>query len=204
MAIFSPILQGEVIEEGSQGRRLIHFNTRDVLSELETIGYAPLPPYIKRKKSQLDIHTIDLERYQTVFAHKDGSIAAPTAGLHFTRAMLDSIRARDVEVIEISLDVGLATFQPVRVERVEHHLMLEERYTISEDAARKINAAKKEKRSVNWQMIYHSYGLIQIQISELRSEYYRPLSRRSLSILTKIMTLKLSFIGWVARIHNTR
>jgi len=144
----SPTLQGEVVKEGSEGRRHIRFPTEDVLTELHKIGYAPLPPYIKRKRSQKNIRPIDLERYQTVFAHKEGSIAAPTAGLHFTPAMLNSIKAKGVEVVEITLDVGLATFQPVRAKRVEDHQMLAERHTISESAAKTINAAKKEKRQV--------------------------------------------------------
>ncbi len=145
---FSPVLQGEVINEEPEGRKHIRFATDDVLSELRTIGYAPLPPYIKQKRSQTDIRSIDLERYQTVFAHEEGSIAAPTAGLHFTPAMLNSIKAKGVEVAEITLDVGLATFQPVRAKRVEDHQMLEERYTISENAAKTINSAKKDKRPV--------------------------------------------------------
>jgi S-adenosylmethionine:tRNA ribosyltransferase-isomerase len=145
---FSSRLQGEVIKEGSEGRRHIRFATEHVLSELQTIGYAPLPPYIKRKKSQMDIRSIDLDRYQTVFALNEGSIAAPTAGLHFTPVLLNTIKAKGVEVVEITLDVGLATFQPVRAKRVEDHQMLEERYTISEDAAITINTAKKNKRPV--------------------------------------------------------
>lgn len=145
---FSPTLQGEVIKKGSEGRRHIQFTTKNVLSELKTIGYAPLPPYIKRKKSQMDMRSKDLERYQTVFAHKDGSIAAPTAGLHFTPVMLKSLKTKGVEVVEITLDVGLATFQPVRATYVEDHQMLEEKYTISDDAANTINSAKKEKRPV--------------------------------------------------------
>ena len=138
--------QGEVIREETEGRRHIRFDREDVISELKSIGYAPLPPYIKRKKSQTDIRSIDLSRYQTVFANKEGSIAAPTAGLHFTPAMLDTVKAKGVEVAEISLDVGLSTFQPVRVERVKDHKMLEEKYTISKNAARIINNAKKDKR----------------------------------------------------------
>ena len=145
---FSPRLQGEVLKEGPEGRKLIHFTAKDVVSELKTIGYAPLPPYIKRKRSQMDIRPIDLERYQTVFAHKDGSIAAPTAGLHFTPSMLDSIKAKGVKVVEITLDVGLATFQPVRATRVEDHKMLEEKLTIDENAAKTINSAKRDKRPV--------------------------------------------------------
>jgi S-adenosylmethionine:tRNA ribosyltransferase-isomerase len=96
----------------------------------------------------MDIRPIDLERYQTVFAHKDGSIAAPTAGLHFTPAMLDIIKAKGVEVVEITLDVGLATFQPVRATRVNDHQMLEERYAISDNTAKTINTAKKDSRPV--------------------------------------------------------
>jgi S-adenosylmethionine:tRNA ribosyltransferase-isomerase len=145
---FSSRLQGEVIREETEGRRHIRFATEDVISELRTIGYAPLPPYIKRKKSQIDIRSIDLDRYQTVFAQKEGSIAAPTAGLHFTPAMLNSIKAKGIEVAEITLDVGLGTFQPVRAKRVEDHQILEETYTISENAAKIINNAKKDKRSV--------------------------------------------------------
>jgi len=145
---FSPRFQGKVIREESEGRRHIRFDTEDVISELKSIGYAPLPPYIKREKSQTDIRSIDLDRYQTVFAQKDGSIAAPTAGLHFTSSMLNSIKAKGVEVTEITLDVGLATFQPVRAEHIKDHIMLEERYTISEEATKTINTAKKDKRPV--------------------------------------------------------
>ena len=145
---FSPTFRGKIVGEGSEGRRHIRFTTEDVLAELRTIGYAPLPPYIRRKKSQVEIRPMDLERYQTVFAQKDGSIAAPTAGLHFTHTMLDTIKAKGIQVVEISLDVGLATFQPVRATQVEDHRMLEERYSISENAAKIINTAKKENRSV--------------------------------------------------------
>lgn len=144
----SPRFQGEVIREETEGRRHIRFDRKDVISELKSIGYAPLPPYIKRKKSQTDIRSLDLDRYQTVFAQKEGSIAAPTAGLHFTPSLLESIKTKGVEVAEISLDVGLATFQPVRAKRVEDHTMLEERYAISEEAAKTINTAKKDKRPV--------------------------------------------------------
>ena len=145
---FSSRFQGEVIREEIEGRRHIRFATDDVLSELRAIGYAPLPPYIKREKSQTDIRSTDLERYQTVFAHEEGSIAAPTAGLHFTPAMLNFIKEKGVVVEEITLDVGLATFQPVRATDVEDHQMLEETYTISENAAKSINTAKKNKRPV--------------------------------------------------------
>lgn len=145
---FSASLQGEVIKEEREGHKHIRFGAADVLAELKTIGYAPLPPYIKRKKSQRDIRSKDLERYQTVFAKTEGSIAAPTAGLHFTPALLNSIKAKGVAVTEITLDVGLATFQPVRTKRVEDHPMLEERIIITERTARTINTAKKERIAV--------------------------------------------------------
>lgn len=89
-----------------------------------------------------------MNRYQTVFAEKDGAIAAPTAGLHFTPRILKDIREKEVLVTDITLDVGLATFQPMRVERIEVHKMLEETYSISEGAAAAINQAKKDKRPV--------------------------------------------------------
>lgn len=145
---FSPSLRGEVLKEGSDGRRQVRFSQGDVLSELKAIGFAPLPPYIKRKKTQTDVRPMDLERYQTVFAQKYGSVAAPTAGLHFTPALLSTIKAKGVLVTEISLDVGLATFQPVRAKRVEAHRLLEERYTVTELAAKTINTAKEDKRPV--------------------------------------------------------
>ncbi len=146
--IFSPDLKGQVIGVRAEGRRHLHFSSGAVLEELNKIGYAPLPPYIKRKASQLDKKSLDLMRYQTVFAQKRGSIAAPTAGLHFTKPMLESIRAKGVRVAEITLDVGLATFQPVREDRVENHKMLKEIYTIGTQAAQVINAAKAESRPV--------------------------------------------------------
>lgn len=146
--IFSPKLRGQVIEEGPEGRRTLRFSTPDVLGELKTIGYAPLPPYIKRKQGQLDKKDLDLVRYQTVFAKKIGSIAAPTAGLHFTKPLLQAIQVTGVTLTEITLDVGLATFQPVREDRVENHRMLKEHYTIDDHSAKVINSAKSESRPV--------------------------------------------------------
>ncbi|MFC2169629.1 tRNA preQ1(34) S-adenosylmethionine ribosyltransferase-isomerase QueA [Acidobacteriota bacterium] len=141
-------LQGKVIRIDPEGRRLIQFSSGEVKAGLKEFGYAPLPPYIKRKKVQTDLKSMDLERYQTVFAQKEGSIAAPTAGLHFTAQVLEKIEKKKAEIIPISLNVGLATFQPVRVTRVEDHRMLEETYTISRAASEKINLAKKENRPV--------------------------------------------------------
>ena len=146
--IFLPGFEAQVVGMEPRGKRLLDFSSRDVLSELHKIGYAPLPPYIKRRKGESDLREFDLERYQTVFARKEGAIAAPTAGLHFTPASLKELKAKGVLVCTIDLEVGLATFQPVEAEWVEGHRMLSERYTISPSAARIINQAKSEGRRV--------------------------------------------------------
>lgn len=145
---FGPGFRAEVIDAGDEGRRTLKFSAPDVLGHLKKIGFAPLPPYIKRKKENGALRPQDLERYQTIFAEKEGAIAAPTAGLHFTPKVLKDIRQKGVLVTDVTLDVGLATFQPMRVERLEEHKMLEEIYTVPETAASKINQAKKEKRLV--------------------------------------------------------
>lgn len=145
---FAADFEGEVIEAGAEGKRVLTFSKPDVLDRLREVGFAPLPPYIKRKKVNMDLRPEDLERYQTVFAEKEGAIAAPTAGLHFTPQILELIRNKGVEIEQIALQVGLATFQPMRVERIEEHKMLEETYSISERAAEAISQAKKESRPV--------------------------------------------------------
>jgi S-adenosylmethionine:tRNA ribosyltransferase-isomerase len=146
--VFSPGFGAQVVGMEPRGKRLLYFSSSDVLEELHRIGYAPLPPYIKRLKSDLDLRTYDLERYQTVFARRKGAIAAPTAGLHFMPRSINGLRAKGVLVCPINLEVGLATFQPVEAERVEDHRMLSERYTISPRSARIINQAKSEGRPV--------------------------------------------------------
>jgi S-adenosylmethionine:tRNA ribosyltransferase-isomerase len=145
---FSPGLAGRVIQEKEQGLRLCDFLDTDVLAELNKIGFAPLPPYIKRTREESQLRDFDLDRYQTVYALEQGSIAAPTAGLHFTSRILERIRERGGELAQISLDVGLATFQPVRAETVEAHRMLEETYSIPDSAAHLINQAKHDTRPV--------------------------------------------------------
>ncbi len=145
---FADGFEAEVSGRGESGRRTLRFSSPGVLSRLREIGFAPLPPYIKRRKKRFEERPDDLERYQTVFAAKEGAIAAPTAGLHFTPEVLARIEDRGVETIRITLEVGLATFQPVRVVRVEDHKMLEEAYEIEEAAAAAIKSAKREKRSV--------------------------------------------------------
>jgi S-adenosylmethionine:tRNA ribosyltransferase-isomerase len=137
-------LEAEVIERGSFGERRIRFApTAEFFPRVERLGHVPLPPYIDRED-----RATDRDRYQTVYARERGSVAAPTAGLHFTPEILESIRSRGVEVAEITLHVGLGTFQPVRVETVEEHKLHREWYEISTDAARLVNLAKEEKHRV--------------------------------------------------------
>jgi S-adenosylmethionine:tRNA ribosyltransferase-isomerase len=137
-------LEAEVIERGSFGERRIRFApTTDFFPRVERVGHVPLPPYIDRED-----RATDRDRYQTIYARERGSVAAPTAGLHFTREILERIRSRGVEVAEITLHVGLGTFQPVRVETVEEHKLHREWYEISTDAARLVNSAKEEKHRV--------------------------------------------------------
>ena len=141
----APLL-GEVVEHHFYGRRTIRLWREDggsVDDAIESIGHIPLPPYIKR-----DDRPTDRERYQTVFARERGSVAAPTAGLHFTPALNASLAARGIDIAEITLHVGYGTFQPVRVDRIEDHRMDAEQYTISEAAARAINRARDEGRRI--------------------------------------------------------
>ena len=139
-------LHGEVLEERHFGRRVVRLWTSDagtVMDAIEAIGHIPLPPYIKRPDLDLD-----RDRYQTVFAREAGSIAAPTAGLHFTEAILRSLDEAGVERAAITLHVGYGTFKPVRASEVEAHTVDPERYAISEDAASRINAAIEAGRRV--------------------------------------------------------
>jgi S-adenosylmethionine:tRNA ribosyltransferase-isomerase len=141
-------LQAEVIARAEFGERRIRFkpvlpSADDFFSTLDRIGHVPLPPYIAREDSSRD-----RERYQTVYAQQRGSIAAPTAGLHFTPQILDRIRQRGIETVEITLHVGLGTFQPVRVDQVEDHKIHSEPYSISASAASAINQALSTSRRI--------------------------------------------------------
>jgi S-adenosylmethionine:tRNA ribosyltransferase-isomerase len=137
-------LKAEVISRGEFGERHIRFApVDDFFARVEKVGHIPLPPYISRDDS-----SSDRERYQTVYARERGSVAAPTAGLHFTPDVLAQIRERGVETAEVTLHVGLGTFQPVHVEKVEEHKLHSEAYSISEEAAEKIRKAKGESRRV--------------------------------------------------------
>jgi S-adenosylmethionine:tRNA ribosyltransferase-isomerase len=141
-----PTIHAEILERGSFGRRLVKLWTDDESSiddAVDAIGHVPLPPYIKRADRDAD-----RDRYQTVFAEARGSVAAPTAGLHFSRALLDRLNANGIERAEITLHVGYGTFQPVRVEEVEAHRLESERYDISALAAEQINRALDERRRI--------------------------------------------------------
>ena len=132
----------EVNDEGH--RRLTFSGTRDISGELDSIGEIPLPPYIERASAEAG----DKQRYQTVFAQPAGSVAAPTAGLHFTEALLTEIRGRGVEICFVTLHVGLGTFQPVKAETLAEHKMHEERFEVGEATARAVNDAKSTGRRV--------------------------------------------------------
>lgn len=135
-------LRGAVTAIGEEGRRLIRFECDGDFDRIvDEIGNTPLPPYIKRERSEEQ--RLDEPRYQTVFARERGAIAAPTAGLHFTPRIFDELRARGMKIAEITHHVGYATFQPVRVERVEEHSIASESYEIGCDAAEMINEAKR-------------------------------------------------------------
>ena len=137
-------LQAEVIASGEFGERTLRFGpVNDFYAALEQIGHMPLPPYIKRE----DANT-DRERYQTVFAQHRGSVAAPTAGLHFTPSVLEAITARGVETAKVTLHVGLGTFAPLRVDRLDEIHLHSERYTLSAETADALNRARAENRRI--------------------------------------------------------
>ena len=137
-------LEAEVIGRGEFGERTLRFNhNADFFDVIERIGHVPLPPYIGR-----DDRPEDRERYQTVYARERGSVAAPTAGLHFTPKILAALAEHGVETAELTLHVGLGTFQPVHEERVEDHQLHSERYQIAEKAADAINRAMQDRRRV--------------------------------------------------------
>ncbi|SFK69310.1 S-adenosylmethionine:tRNA ribosyltransferase-isomerase [Paenibacillus sp. 1_12] len=136
------MLTATVEEESDMGGRVVRFSYEGIFPELlDRLGQMPLPPYIKEQLPEK-------ERYQTVYAKHEGSAAAPTAGLHFTEAYLSKLEQKGIQLVYITLHVGLGTFRPVSVEDVETHEMHEEFYEVSEEAAARINAAKAGGRKV--------------------------------------------------------
>lgn len=141
---FSERLKAKIIDYAEEGARLIEFYPEgDLMQEIRQVGKIPLPPYIQRECNQEDIDT-----YQTIYAKEDGSVAAPTAGLHFTQDLLAELRAKGVLIHEVVLHVGLGTFRPVQAENITDHNMHSEYCTISESTAQAVNLAKSENRRV--------------------------------------------------------
>jgi S-adenosylmethionine:tRNA ribosyltransferase-isomerase len=139
-------LRARVVEILDDGRRAVRFECEASLEDaLDALGQTPLPPYIKRDGESFDE---DRERYQTVYARMRGAIAAPTAGLHFTPRVMDELKARGAEIVEITLHVGYGTFEPVRVEDLSEHAVAPEQYEISPEAASVINHALSGGRRI--------------------------------------------------------
>ena len=135
----------EVLEFNAEGHRRLRFSgTENIFNELDALGEMPLPPYIERAAE----NAADKERYQTVFSQAAGSVAAPTAGLHFTPEILEKIRARGVTICFVTLHVGAGTFLPVKAENIADHKMHSERFEIGEETAAAVNAAKKSGHRV--------------------------------------------------------
>ncbi|MBN2442251.1 MAG: tRNA preQ1(34) S-adenosylmethionine ribosyltransferase-isomerase QueA, partial [Spirochaetales bacterium] len=140
--VFGNNIRGTIIEaEGTT--RTLRFDTPVDEEFFEAFGHVPLPPYIRREDEQRDT-----ARYQTIYSEQTGSAAAPTAGLHFTPGVLASLEDKGIEVVRITLHVGMGTFVPIRTENVEDHHMHEEEYDISPHAAHRIDRALKEKRKI--------------------------------------------------------
>ncbi len=135
-------LIAECIEEREEGLRVFKFIYEGIFLEvLDQLGKMPLPPYIREQLCGND-------RYQTVYAKYEGSAAAPTAGFHFTEQLFEKIKAKGIEVIDITLHIGLGTFRPVKVEDTKDHVMHSEVYEITEDAADRLNEAKKNHKRI--------------------------------------------------------
>ncbi len=139
----------------------------NVLDVLHKNGHIPLPPYIERKMADEDLNKLDFERYQTVYAKDEGSVAAPTAGLHFTTEILEKLQAKGVELVYVTLNVGMGTFRPVKCENVLEHKMHSESFEVTEEAAEKINKAKQAGKKVvavgttsvrTLETVYKKYG----------------------------------------------
>jgi S-adenosylmethionine:tRNA ribosyltransferase-isomerase len=134
-----------VLEVNAEGHRRLQFTgPKNILTDLDSLGETPLPPYIERGEERAS----DRERYQTVYARAAGSVAAPTAGLHFTQELLEKIRAQGARVCFVTLHVGLGTFAPVKADRLEDHVMHEERFVLGAETTNAIREAKKSGRRI--------------------------------------------------------
>lgn len=158
------------LEENGEWLVELMFEGDNVLDVLHRNGQIPLPPYIERKIQNEDLKKLDFERYQTVYAKDEGSVAAPTAGLHFTQEILQKLQDKGIELAYVTLNVGLGTFRPVQCENVENHKMHSETFEISEKAAEQINRAKKDGKQIvavgtttvrTLETAFQKYGCIQ-------------------------------------------
>lgn len=157
------------LEENGEWLVELLYKGDNILDVLHRNGQIPLPPYIERKIPNDDLKKLDFERYQTVYAKDEGSVAAPTAGLHFTKEILQKLEEKGVELAYVTLNVGLGTFRPVQCENVENHKMHSETFEISEKAALQINRAKTEGKKIvavgtttvrTLETAYQKYGCI--------------------------------------------
>lgn len=145
------IVKAVVVRELEEGERVLEFAVSDILPLLDVIGELPLPPYIVQRRKELglpEVTAADAVRYQTVYARPPGSVAAPTAGLHFTPELLEGLRAAGITTAEVTLHVGAGTFKPVETDNVSDHKMHREHYHISQETSDLIRAAKAEGRRV--------------------------------------------------------
>jgi S-adenosylmethionine:tRNA ribosyltransferase-isomerase len=142
--IFQEDLSARMEERLTEGEWLLRFSQEHIRSYLERHGEMPLPPYIKRPASR----KADLDQYQTVYAEKEGAVAAPTAGFHFTSPLLQKIRNKGISILSILLHVGWGTFRPIRTDHVEKHRMLPEAYDVSETVAYELNLARRQGRRI--------------------------------------------------------
>ncbi|MEZ4087088.1 MAG: tRNA preQ1(34) S-adenosylmethionine ribosyltransferase-isomerase QueA [Candidatus Gracilibacteria bacterium] len=136
-------LELEIVKVEEDGQRLVRFSDGGEIQNrvLQEVGHTPLPPYIKNSRA-------DFDDYQTVYAEDEGSVAAPTAGLHFTENLLQKLEQKGVQLEFVRLDVGIGTFRPIKTDKVEDHFMHSERYILREDVASRLNTAKKEGRRI--------------------------------------------------------
>ena len=145
----SPDLYVKVLTRQNEGKWLVELHyDGDFYSILDKVGNIPLPPYIERNMTDEQLKHLDYDRYQTVYAQKEGSVAAPTAGLHFTQEILEKLKNKGVQICNVTLNVGLGTFRPVKVENILEHKMDSEEFEICAQTARTITEAKKQGKKI--------------------------------------------------------
>ena len=141
-------LQAKLLEKDDETCKMKLDYEGNIYAVLDEIGQIPLPPYIERRMSSDELKKLDYERYQTVFAKNEGSVAAPTAGLHFTKEILQKLKDKGIGVAELTLNVGLGTFRPVKCENILEHKMHSEEFCITKEAADAINKAKSQGKNI--------------------------------------------------------